>query len=323
MSVIMEDTSPVDKRAAEDVLRFYREILNEELKMIAANTNELLLPVQNESVLEDFKYRFLAELYYIPLQASDWSQDEKVLRSAGENSWNRIQRIENQIAALVGDDNLELMRTKDELVARLMEEGASREEARQLVEGLSGKIQIVGEKEQELEELQQELLDKYEEAREKFAPSAGDDSGILWGKMLRFLHLSLYDEALECIDFYREKVRSEDENAEKYCAAATLFIRNISRTGIDYGALVACYEPDRPHGQFLIGDVIIAVNGAPCYNGAEYAKLREEMSAEEGFVAVVLRESAKEAGKLEQIALEVEAGAPKVGLLDMTEKERE
>ena len=139
--------------------------------------------------------------------------------------------------------------------------------------------------------------------------------------MLRFLNLSLNDEAIKCIDIYREKARSEDEYAVEYCAAAVRFIKNISKTGINYGLMVVGYEPDAlHHEQYHIGDVIIAVNGNPCHNYEEYKKIKDGIPSDQDFSVIVLRESDEKNGNLEQIELVIPASAPKVLLSEMTEK---
>lgn len=323
MESITGDESFVDVQTLEKIIDYYREILNEELKWMAYNTNELLLPIENEDALETFKYTILPELlYYIPLQASNWRYDAKILESDSEKSWNTIQRIQNQITALIGNENVELMRLKNELIQNLVDWGADEVEAEQLVENISSKIQLKIENELALKQLEWELYTKYEEAKKKFAPSADDESSILWGKMLRFLNLSLYPEAIECIEVYREKVKDEDEHAETYCAAAIRLINNIGQTEIDYGIIVVGYEPDKPRNeQYEIGDVIIAVNGKTCHNYAEYAGLKDALPPGEAYSVMVLRESSEAAGVLTQMELIIPADAPRVQVLEMTEKE--
>ena len=284
------------------------------------STNELLLPIQNEEVLEEFKYKFLIELYYVPLQPSTWSYDEKILESDSEKCWNTIQKIENRIALLIGDENLQVMQMKQQLIQQLVAEGYTEREAQQEVENMLGESQLVTEEMLDLEDMKKELKERLDEAREKFAPSVEDDGGILWGKMLRFLNLSLYDEAVECIDVYREKMRNEDIYAEDYCAAAVRFIKNIGYTGIDYGIMVVGYGAEKePNMQYEIGDVIIAVNQKPCHNYDEYALIKENLSEEENIEVIVLR-AENDGSKLEQVQLVIPVKASGVMLLNMTEK---
>lgn len=310
-----------DQETREKVLDYYREILSEELKLMAYCVNELLLPIENEEVLKEFKYEFLPQLYYIQLQASDWNDSKEVLQGAEDKSWNTIYRVMNGIATEIGEANMELMQQKYQRIQELMEQGASEEEAEQIVESLLGNVDLITEQEVELWQMNKEMEEKLEEAKKKFAPTADDDGDLLWGKMLRFMNLGLYDEALTCIDMYREKMRAEDEYAQEYCAAVVRFIKNISKTGIDYGLIVTGYEPDKPKNeQYVIGDVIISVGGVPCHNYDEYSTIRQEMPESEDYYAVVLREKGDGTGELEQIELFIPADASKVQIREMTEK---
>lgn len=336
MEVLTEDGTFVDSKTMKDIISNYQEMLNEECKNVAYCTNALFLAIEDEEALEEFKYTFLPSLYYIKLQASNWSNDKKSLESDQERSWNAIEKAQNRNLAIVGDDKLEVMLIKAEMIQQLMSEGADYETAEMIVEELSGRIQLVAEKKlsnkalkkeveekkRALEEAKQNLESKYDEIREKFAPSIDDESGELWGKMLRFLNVRLYDEAIACIDVYREKMRGEDEYVEDYCAAVVRFIRNISKTGIDYGVMVVGYDPDNPrhHEQYKVGDVIIAVDGAPCHNYEEYARFKDEREEGQDFTVVVLREDEENPGELKQIKLEIPGDAPKVKLMQLTEK---
>lgn len=335
LAALTEDTVFVDSKTVKDIISNYQEMLNEECKIMAYGTNELFLVIEDEETIEEFKYTFLPNLYYIKLQASNWSNDMKSLESDVERSFNTIEKAQNRNTALVGDGNLEVMLIKSEMVQLLISEGTDYETAEKIVEQMIGRIELVAEEElsieelkkeveekrRELEETQQDLESKYDEMREKFAPSPDDESGILWGKMLRFLNVRLYDEAIECINVYREKMREEDEYSEDYCAAAVRFIRNISKTGIDYGVMVVGYDPVNPHGQYKVGDVIISVDGVPCHNNEEYVRFRNEMEEGHDFDVIVLREDEENPGQLKQIKLEISGNAPKVLLLQMTEKE--
>lgn len=324
MEYLTDPDTYMDPDVKEDVLGNYREILEEELKAMAYDTNLLLLPVTNEEALESFQQDFLPQLYYIPLQASGWSTNEDALKSDEEKSLNAISTVMDRIAVQVGEDNMELMESKYELIKQLMAEGYTEEEARKAVESLSGGTRLLTEKEAQVEELLQEKEKLLEEARVKFAPAEGDDGDLLWGKMLRFLHLGLYDEAVACVDAYREAVRDTDEYAQKYCAATVRFIRSIGRTGIDYGLIVVGYEPDMPENeQYEIGDIIIALGNAPCHNYEEYSSLRSAVGEGEDYFVTVLRAKEEGDGELEQITLLIPADSSRVLLREMTEREYE
>jgi len=83
---------------------------------------------------------------------------------------------------------------------------------------------------------------------------------------------------------------------------------------------VAGYEPDRPRNeQYLIGDVIISVNGTPCHNYEEYSNIRSGIGEEEDYFVVVLRKADDESGRLEQKELLIPARASKVMVMEMSE----
>ncbi len=321
MEFLTDPDSYIDQTVREETLSRYREILSEELKLAAYGVNGLLLPVTNSGALEEFMHKFLPQLYYIPLQAAGWSGDQASLESAEDKSWNAIEKLMDRVKVQLGESNVELMREKAELVRRLMAEGASEEEAERIVASLMGKSDLLSESEAELQDLRRELEKSLNEARIKFAPAPEDDENTLWGKMLRFLNLKLYDEAIVCVDTIREKVRATDAYADAYCAAAVRFINEISRTGIDYGMMVVGYEPGKPaHEQYEIGDVIIALNGTPCHNGSEYAGLKEDLAPGSSWTVSVLRAAGDGSGALERVELTVQPDAPLVAMRDMTER---
>ena len=193
----------------------------------------------------------------------------------------------DSITASVGEANMELMKSRAELMEKYMSEGASADEARSMAESLSGKSRLVTEQEAELQEMNKELDTLLDEARVKFATEEG-----------------------------------QDPYAQEYCPAAIAFIRNIENTGIDYGLIVNGYEPGvSEHPRYRIGDVIISVNGSPCHNYQEYSKIKETIPEEEDFRAEVLRASGDGSGSLETVALTIPAEAPRVALREMTEKD--
>lgn len=322
MEYLTDPENYIEPEVKADILKNYREILSEEAKYMAYATNLLLLPVSNQKTLESFKYDFLPQLYYIPLEASSWSSDEAALISAEDKSWNTISRIMDRITIRVGEDNMRLMEKKSELIEQMVREGSTEEEARRSVEALSGKVDLLTAKEADLAELRQELEEKLEYAKVKFAPAAGDDGDILWGKMLRFLNLGLYDEAVACVDAYREAEWDNDEYIAEYCAAAVRFINGIGQTGIDYGLMVVGYEPGRPRNeQYQIGDVIIGIDGKVCHNFEEYDSLRKALGEGEDYYVSVLRAKEGGSGELEQLRLMIPGDSSRVQTREMTEKD--
>lgn len=318
----------MDKGTRKEVMDSYRSLMDEQMKALAYGANEVLLPVKNEEALEEFKQAFLPMLRYIPLTAADWIYDEKALESAEYNCYENINKIVVEYSVLIGEENMALFEEETQYVMFLVEQGYTVAEAEQEVDKItaqasdvSEKMIALQEKVKELEQTEEELAAAKERIKEKFAPADGDSGDILWGKMLRFLNVKLYDDALTCLDAYREVMRAEDENVEQYTAAAARFIRNISSTGIDYGVLIVGYEFGETDSEpRRIGDVIIAVNSKPCHTWDEYTTLREEIGDTEEYTIVVLRDSDDNSGTLEQIQLTIPAGSQRLYLHDMTEK---
>ena len=321
MEYITDPDTYLEQQVRENVLECYEEILEEELQIIACGINDLLLPIEKEESLEAFKYDFLPQLYYIPLEASTWSDSREALDSGEESSWNAIERSMDQVRVQIGEENMKLMETKAQMVQELMESGLSQQEAEERMNELSGQSSQLTQEKDALQEAQAQLEEKLNEAREKFAPQESDDMEMLWGKMLRFLNLGLYDEALNCLDFYREKARGQDAYAELYVPAARRFIESVGQTGIDYGLMVVGYEPGQEsHEQYEIGDVIIALNGLPVHNYEEYSRAKESLPSGTDYQVIVLRQEPGDGNNLTETELSIPWDGPKVQIREMTEK---
>lgn len=318
----------MDKNSRKEVMDSYRSIMDEQMKALACGANMVLLPVKNERTLEEFKQQFLPQLRYIPLTAAGWSHDKKVLESAESNCYENINKLMIEYGMIIGQENMTLIEERTRYIRLLVDQGYTFAQAEQEADEITAregemteKLIALKEKTKELEQTEEELAAAKERIKEKFAPADGDSGDILWGKMLRFLNVKLYDDALACLDAYREVMRAEDENVEQYTAAAARFIRNISSTGIDYGVLIVGYEFGETDSEpRRIGDVIIAVNSKPCHTWDEYTTLREEIGDTEEYTIVVLRDSDDNSGTLEQIQLTIPAGSQRLYLHDMTEK---
>ena len=321
MEYITDPDTYLEQQVRENVLECYEEILEEELQIIACGINDLLLPIEKEESLEAFKYDFLPQLYYIPLEASTWSDSREALASGEESSWNAIERSMDQVRVQIGEENMKLMETKAQMVQELMESGLSQQEAEERMNELSGQSSQLTQEKDALQEAQAQLEEKLNEAREKFAPQESDDMEMLWGKMLRFLNLGLYDEALNCLDFYREKARGQDAYAELYVPAARRFIESVGQTGIDYGLMVVGYEPGQDsHEQYEIGDVIIALNGLPVHNYEEYSQAKESLPSGTDYRVIVLRQKPEDGNNLTETELSIPGDGPRVQIREMTEK---
>lgn len=322
METIVSPDTPMDLAVREEVLECYQSMMEEELRYVGYCTNQMFLPVENQEAISAFKYDFLPELYYIPLRASEWIEDEAALISAQDSSMTAIEMSMERILLNVGDANREVMEQKSDLVRQYREAGMSAQEAEAAVEELVGQADLLTWKEAELSEAQKDLEASLAEARKKFAPLMEDDPDTLWGKMMRFLNLGLYEDAVTCMDLFREKMRKEDPYAEEYTAAVISLIRNIADTGIDYGLVVVGYDPEAPENeQYEIGDIIISLNGGLCRNFEEYDAQKALLSQDEDYRVVVLRRKEDGSGKLEQKELLIPADAPRVQIREISEKE--
>jgi S1-C subfamily serine protease len=116
------------------------------------------------------------------------------------------------------------------------------------------------------------------------------------------------------------QVKDTDEIASVYVPAAINFVRQIGKTGIDYGVIVAGYEPGKPaHDIYKIGDIIVAVNKTLCKNFDEFQKIRADIPKDSGYTATILRQDGS--GTLQMVDVDIPAGQPKVALLNLRESE--
>lgn len=276
------------------VLECYGIILDETLSSMASCANQMLLPVTDEEALEDFWYVMLPELTHIPLNAANWSRDEKLLESSQNESFNKMNDAMMDISILLGNYSMENAKMKEKLVQEYMEVGFTRSQAEEYVQMLL-----------RLEEL-------YLQAYEKFSPEERDDVDRLWGKMISFLAIGLYDGAASCVDAIWELEGENDKYAAEYVPALYRFIEHIEETGINYGVMVVGYnEPEGVNEAFQVGDVVFELDGEPVIDAQEYVERKNGLEKND-FTVTVLR--AGRDGSLERITLELTKDMPLVAI---------
>lgn len=276
------------------ILERYQVMLDETLRIMAYCTNEMLLPVTDYGALEDFLYESLPELAHIPLSAVTWSHDKQALRGAQEESFTKINNAMMDLSVLLGNYSVENAMMKERLIQGYMEVGFDRSQAEEYVRLL---------------ERREEL---YLQAYEKFSPREGDDVDLLWGKMLSFLSIGLYDGAASCVDAIWLLERENDKYAKEYIPVLYRFIEDMGQGGIGYGVMVVgYYEPDGINEMFRLGDIVIAVEGEPCRNADEYIDRKETLAGND-FTVTVLR--ADKEGGWERITLELAKDMPRVAI---------
>lgn len=321
MKKIINGDIILSEHDAAGVVAAYAEFNEQELLSLGYGANEALLPVTNEKALAVFKQDILPLLQELTGASGQWqwSGSKEELVAAQNACYEKMQSLTIGIASVTGNLNVEVSQEKEALIEQYMALGMTREEAEARLDSLTDKSNQLTMSRQELEAAQQELEEAKAEVRRKFAPSLEDDVGTLWGKMLRFLNVRMYDEALNCVDYIRETQRDVDEYSPAYTAACASFIRSISQTGIDYGLMVTGYDPENISPYYEIGDVIISYNGSVVHNYTEYEAAKASGSGTENAVIVVMRRNSQDVW--ENVSLELPPDAPGVYLTNMTEKQ--
>ncbi len=266
VQVMLDDSMAIDKATKTRWMELEKRCVELFANDLVYSTNGLLLPV-SDSYLTEFKQTMLPEYTNLPYKDITWQTSEDELKRLAETNYNQLEDVVNEMAQIVGNANLSEMSTETELIEYAISLGFSKTEAEEYVAGILSKSDDITQLKNELSEKKLQLESIRKEAQEKFAPLSTDESVTLWGKMLRFMSLALYEDAKECAQAYYQKVRGDDENADIYMPVVNKFIDQIGDTGIDYGLIVLGYEPGKPpHELYKIGDIIVAVNGQPCYS---------------------------------------------------------
>lgn len=248
-------------------------------------TNMLLLPV-SAAYISDFKQQLLPRLTKLPYSELTWQTNEEELNRLLESVYSQYDEILLELATIGGGESISVQSQEAELIEFAQSLGFSQSEAEGFVADILTHTDELTEAKRELTQLKLQLESELREASEKYAPLASDEPGIIWSKMLRFLKLSLYDDAIKCAQAYQQKVRDADSNADVYMPIVINFIQQIGNTGLDYGLVVLGFEPGKPdHALYKIGDIIVAMNGNPCRTVEEM----ESFMKETGNVVSILR----------------------------------
>ena len=313
---IINKDSALDTAAKRKILEIYAKMLESDALTITYGINDLLLPV-DRGFLTEFKHKYLPMLINLPFGSQVWLSDKAELERLTDSVYNQQLQQLNDLASILGTENYAFLQQKSELEQYALEKGMSQSEIDAFLANIVDKSESITTMKQQLNEATTKLADIKNQAREKFAPKDEDDSGMLWGKMLRFMSLQLYEDAVKCAQMYQQKVQGDSPEAKEYVPAAIRFIKQISSTGVDYGVIVCGYEPGKPkHTVYEIGDIIVAINDAMCLN---FEKFVELMPADKEYKVTILRPDAE--GKLVFQEKIVPSGQPKIQLLDLTESE--
>ena len=267
-----------------EVEGYYEEEYNQNDDLIFYGLNEMFLSV-NDSALKDLKNKILPTLSCIYTNQS-WLSDKDEIEAICNASMEKMENAVMDYSALIGSKNASVDQFKNEI--------------------------------NQLQQTQ-ELLDKTKaEAKEKFKPLDTDDVDILWGKMLRFNRLSMYDMCIDCLQRYQLKAADTAE-AAVYVPIAINFYNKISQTGVNYGVMVLGFEPGKPqHSFYELGDVIISLNGKKVQTLDDYLEITKGLSLDEKRTVVVLRYSGKQ---FAMVTGTYNSSEPKILLNTMSEGE--
>lgn len=308
----------------DDVSRNKIVEINQELNQVQSdllfvNLNQLMLPVDDEA-LKDFRLDFLPTTYVLSNKLDKWTRDEVRLKSQEEAAYTQQEKLLNEYAQIVGDNNVDFMSEKQVLIDMLIAGGLSKEEAEAHVESTLDKTQAIRNDQEKLDQLNAELQEGKERIREKFAPVETDDPYYVWAKGLRFLYANMPEDAIKAFQFHMMQLKDSDENVLVYVPAAIRFVNQMGQTGVDYGVMVIGYEQvDAPHKEYKIGDIVIAVNQVPTEHFTGYQNEVSKIPKGESYVSTILR--ADENGQLQVIDVTIIPGQTRVALLDMAEEE--
>lgn len=313
---VISKESPIDISTKRKILEIYNDMLNTNKKDITYGINELLLPISS-SYLSEFKQKYLPTVINLPFGNQAWLSDKKELERLTDSNYNQQQQQMNNLASIVGSENYDFMEKKTELEQYAWDLGMSQSQIDKYIAGITNKSDSIIAMKKQLDESRSMLLVLKMEAQVKFAPKEDDSPEILWGKMLRFTNLKMYDDAIKCVQMYQLKTQGDYPEVNIYVPAVVRFLKQISDTGVDYGVVVCGYEPGKPkHSVYEIGDIIISINANICLNYTNYKKLKP---VDKEYKVTLLRANTN--GELEFMEKTVHSDQPKIQLMDLTENE--
>jgi hypothetical protein len=301
MSFLAND-SMLSKNTKLQWLSYNKELLELEKDLTFYGGNEILAGV-NDEALKKYKAEILPALTYI-YDGQQWYKTSEEIKPITERALRKYEEVISNMATLVGNENVktEVMesqfnnvideKAKQDEQAKLAEQVKQQEQAKlaeqvkQAEQSQLAKQAEVNASKEKLNALQQELDQKKLQAKEKFKPLETDEPDILWGKMLRFNSLKMYDMCIVCLNMYQQKVKSAE--ADTFIPIAIEFFKQIDTTRIDYGCMIGGYEPNKPiNSAYKLGDVLIEVNNIKITTIDDFPAAKGE--AVDGYAAKVLR----------------------------------
>lgn len=321
MNYVLSYYTVFDLNTSREIVYLYRQKLDLSAKYAVYVTNYIVVDI-DDAFLTDFKNALLP-LTSLPFEGFVWLTDKQSIDNQLTINLNKLSDIISELASIVGGLNVEYANELEDYRRELEDGGLSPEQIDEILsvmaKSANNALMLQEEMQKKREEIQvakDDIAQMLEEAKTKFAPLETDDIYDVWGKMLRFLNLGLYDDAIRCAQFYQQKARLDDVYADKYIPIVINYIKDIKNTGIDYGIMVVDFESGiTEHEIYQIGDIIIAVNDRPCINLGSYAAFDKKA----GDKITLLRQN--ETGGFDHIDVFTVENQSKAGMMELTEKD--
>lgn len=112
----------------------YRSMLQDTLQYYAYAANQMLLPITDETALEDFWGTTLPALRHIPLRSVDWKDEFDGLEQAMDECFHRMETASAELGSIVGKSNLAAAQQEETLIQQYESLGYSRADAEAITE---------------------------------------------------------------------------------------------------------------------------------------------------------------------------------------------
>ncbi len=325
MEFIVSEECMLSDTEKLQTVKLYDQYLQETTQWFAYSANELLLPVTRDKYLEPFWEETLPYLGAIPLSARTWSRDADALVEAGNECYENMQDILADLAAILGNSNMDLRAMQEDLTADLQSHGYTRERAEKIVSymGRDWEAELTesylrqGYSEEDAAALARSeaaLRERELDIMISFSPRLTDDMNTVWEKMTYLLALECYDEAQECIVLYQLHMNNAG-GSDRYMLSLAMVMELKKADKLDCGIMVMeYYEADGINDQLMIGDVIYSLNGEYVRDTEDYLARKEALTGDTYTVKVLRLDEQK---KVQELELTLDKDAPRVYLNDL------
>lgn len=275
-------------------------------KLLAENMGlafiALLYKVQSPD-LEKFKKMTAAQLTYLPILSNNWPETEDEIINQINRGSEKMELLLQEETAIVGNLSRDTEAAKKQLREKMKQQGYTDEQIGQEMQ----KINAISRKKTELAEMEARLKEVKQKAREKFAPAAGDDDGILWSKMVALQKSYLPEDALQALEMIG---KNQDKSIPaEVCRAAQKILMAPQDLPFVNGMIVCFFEaPATSHAIFKPGDVITKINGKDCFSYGDFR-------AAEGITYTLFR--LNNSGKFEKHILTMPEKQPRTAVAEL------